>query len=301
MAEGAPFGPGARALDLRASDGARLRGSIASADAGTPRRGLILLFQGRTECLEKYAPVVPLLTGRGFDVASVDWRGQGMSQHFATPRTKGHVGDFAEFQRDVAALLDAVREIEGPRVLLAHSMGGAIGLRALANGLDVCGAVFSSPMWGLAQRGPTEALGRALSWAAVRVGLGKRFALGGDATPYILKGYEGNLLTSDPAQFARYVALLEAHPELGLGGPSWAWARAAYDEMDALRPIRPPVPHLVMAGSEEGVVSLPVLREKMGRELVVLPGGRHESMFEAEAIRTAFWRNVDGFLERIGV
>ncbi|MGF1659660.1 MAG: alpha/beta fold hydrolase [Rubrimonas sp.] len=301
MAEDAPFGPGARLLELRADDGARLRGAIAPASPEAPARGLLLLFQGRTECLEKYAPVVPLLTGRGFTVASVDWRGQGASEHFAKPRSMGHVGDFAEFQRDLAALLGAVGDIAGPRVLLAHSMGGAIALRALERGLDVRGAVFNSPMWGLAQSAPVEALGRVLSRIATRLGMSKRFALGGDATPYILKGYEGNLLTSDAAQFARFVALLEAHPELGLGGPSWGWARAAYDEMDALRPIRPPVPHLVTAGSEEAVVSLPVLRAKMGAELVVLPGGRHETMFETETLRAAFWEHFDGFMARIGV
>ena len=39
----------------------------------------MLLLQGLSEFLEKYAEVAAGLTGRGFEVYSFDWRGQGHS------------------------------------------------------------------------------------------------------------------------------------------------------------------------------------------------------------------------------
>ena len=48
---------------------------------------------------------------RGLSVVSLDWRGQGLSDRLVEPRLKGHVGDFAEFQRDLDTLLTG--EISG--------------------------------------------------------------------------------------------------------------------------------------------------------------------------------------------
>ncbi|PKP62749.1 MAG: alpha/beta hydrolase, partial [Alphaproteobacteria bacterium HGW-Alphaproteobacteria-8] len=132
---------------MTAHDGVRLRGAWLSGGS----RGLVTLLQGRTEFCEKYAGVAADFAARGFDVATLDWRGQGASQRPVGHPRKGHVGDFAEFQRDLAALLASapVAGHGGPRVMLAHSMGGAIGLRALTAGrLQVSAAVFCSPMWG---------------------------------------------------------------------------------------------------------------------------------------------------------
>ena len=60
-----------------APDGTRLRiGHWPSATGGHRR---IVLCHGRTEFLEKYAETIGELTARGFDVWSMDWRGQGAS------------------------------------------------------------------------------------------------------------------------------------------------------------------------------------------------------------------------------
>ena len=46
-----------------------------------------------------------------------------------------------------------------PWRLLAHSMGGTIGLRALTRGVPVAAAVFSAPMWGIRVGRMSDALG----------------------------------------------------------------------------------------------------------------------------------------------
>src|SRR6266849_11164265 len=43
------------------------------------RKGTVCIFQGRIEFIEKYFEIVRDLNARGFAVATLDWRGQGLS------------------------------------------------------------------------------------------------------------------------------------------------------------------------------------------------------------------------------
>ena len=84
MAEALDLPPGGIAWDetltLEASDGVRLRGALwRASDPDGSCRGLVLLLNGRTEFVEKCALPAAALVARGFAVASVDWRGQGLS------------------------------------------------------------------------------------------------------------------------------------------------------------------------------------------------------------------------------
>lgn len=302
MAEG-PLGPGSHAVAFRAADGVALRGAFRPGGG----RGLALLFQGRTEFLEKYAEVAGELAARGFAVASLDWRGQGGSARALTDPRKGHVADFAEFQRDVAALLaaPAVAALGPPRLLVAHSMGGAIALRALLRGaLDPAAVVFCAPMWGLAQGRLVGAAGRALARAAVALGRGGAYAPGGGPVSYAETDPEPNVLTADPEQARRLGALTRAHADLALGGPTLGWLRAAYAEIDALAPLPLGRPAAVALGGEEGVVSQSAICARAARDgltLTEIAGGRHELLFETPARRAALWAAIDACCAARGV
>ena len=128
-AEIADSAPGAEAYWLAASDGVRLRAVVWAGGS----RGTAVVFPGRTEFAEKYGRVAAQLVARGLAVAMIDWRGQGLSDRPPGNAMRGHVEDFRDYQRDVAALLGLVERLEmpGPRYLFAHSMGGCIGLRTL--------------------------------------------------------------------------------------------------------------------------------------------------------------------------
>ncbi len=266
-----------------------------------------MLLQGRTEFLEKHAPVAQALAARGFAVASVDWRGQGGSARALPNPRKGHVETFAAYGLDLDALLSApeIAAAAGPRLMVAHSMGGCVGLRALLRpDPGFAAAVFSAPMWGLAQGRALGRLARGLSRAAVALGLGGRYAPGGGDAPLTAQGFAGNPLTGDGDEFARIAALTAANPALALGGPTWAWVRAAYAEIDALAPARCPVPALVALGGAEGVVSPAAIRRRAARDgmrLVELPGARHEPLFEAPPLRARLWAEIDGFLAERGL
>jgi lysophospholipase len=294
---------GARACWLQASDGMRLR---AVTWAGG-RRGTAVVFPGRTEFAEKYGRVARALVGRGFAVAVVDWRGQGLSDRHPANPMLGHIEDFRDYQRDVAALLDHVDALDlpEPRCLVAHSMGGCIGLRTLLERSDFRGAVFSAPMWRLHMKAATRELTARMTRLAYLAGLGGRLTPGASAEPTALAfDFEGNALTSDRAVFAWCLAQITAHPELALGGPSVQWTSAALQEMArlAIAPL-PTLPVLVLLGGDETVVSSAMIRRQVARmpaaELVELPAARHEIFMEAPAVVAEAWRRIDGFLDAL--
>lgn len=283
----------ARALWVRAPDGADVRLGL----LGEGGRGTVLLFPGRTEFIEKYGPAGRAFAARGYSALAVDWRGQGLTDRFLPDRRTGHIERFDDYQRDVAAMVQAADDLGLPRPwhLVAHSMGGAIGLRAVYSGLPVASAVFSGPMWGI----KLTAFMRPVAWAVTTlsrpVGLGGRVVPTTSPDNYLLAAeFEDNMLTTDREMFAWMQAQLRAHPELALGGPSMAWVNEALREVRALRRMpAPDLPGLCVAGENERIVDLADMRARMARwpggRMVLEPGAEHEVMMERPEVRERFF------------
>ncbi|MDJ1008017.1 MAG: alpha/beta hydrolase [Paracoccaceae bacterium] len=307
--DAAPFrndlaeGPeGGRAVWAGASDGVRLRAG------GWPEgaKGTVLLFTGRTEYIEKYGRMARAFAEAGLATAAVDWRGQGLADRLAGDRNIGHVRRFEDYQRDVAAFLDAVQALKFPRPyhFLGHSMGGAIGLRAISEGLEVRSAVFSAPMWGINLPGWLTPFAGAIIETSHHLGLGLAYAPGTGPRPYPFRqAFKGNELTHDPESYDWLRAHIRGEPGFGLGGPSMNWIREAFAEFRHLRSIADvPCPALAMVGSDEAVVVPGAVHQIVGRwptgRSVTLPGARHEPMMELPAIRADFTeRAIAHFLE----
>lgn len=310
MTAAAPFhadvarGPaGGRAVWLRAADGTRLRLGHWPAAAAASARGTVLVFPGQAEHVEKYGPAAAVLTSAGFEVLAIDWRGQGLSDRPLADL--GHVGDFAEFQQDVAAILAYVAGagLPQPLFLLAHSMGGCIGLRSLMGGLAVAGAVFSAPMWGLHLPPGAAALARPLVALACRLGVARARTPTTTRASYVCAApFAGNRLTGDAEIWHWLGAQLHAHPELALGGPTLGWLAAALREMAALRRLpSPALPCRIALGGAERVVSARAIRARAARwpgaVLDLYPGAEHEVMMETPATRALFHaRMVQAFI-----
>jgi lysophospholipase len=302
--EPAPFladiaeGPaGGRACWLRAADGVRLRACVWPEG----EKGTVLLFPGRTEYIEKYSRPAAELAARGWRSVAIDWRGQGLSARLLDDPAMGHVVHFRDYQKDVAALSEFIvaEDLSGPFFLIAHSMGGAIGLGALHEGLAVRAAAFSAPMWGIHLTARQRPMAWALALAARALGLEHRYAPSTSAASYLAEAdFAGNLLTSDPESWAWMQSHLKAHPELALGGPSIGWLREAlFETRRLMRLPAPDVPALAFLGSEERVVDpRPVIRRMRswprGR-LELVEGARHEIMMERPEIRRRFFDEAD--------
>jgi lysophospholipase len=291
------------ALWMRAPDGCRIR--LAHWARSAPH-GTVLLLPGRTEYIEKYGAAAQALADRGLATLCIDWRGQGLADRLAADARLGHVGDFADYQKDLDVMVQVARSLQMPRpyFLLAHSMGGGIGLRGLHRGLPVQAAVFTGPMWGIKiaphMRPLAEVMGRVLP----QVGLGELLTPGTKIEPYVLsEPFETNSLTGDRAMFDQMRAQVIAHPELALGGPSIAWLGMALRETADLaeRP-SPSTPCLTFLGSEEDIVDVPRIHLRMenwpGGHLRLMQGGRHEVLMESPRQTAPIFDEIAGFFRQ---
>jgi lysophospholipase len=285
--------PGGQAFWVRSEDGTRLRLGL------WPRgeKGTILLFPGRTEHVEKYGRVARDFAAAGYALAAFDWRGQGMADRPRHRRDMGHVVSFDEYREDVAAFRTALEEIgrPGPYWVIGHSMGGAIGLRALHDGLPVRAAAFTGPMWGIRMTPFLRSIAGIVTGLAGPLGLGKTFAP--TTGPWKPMAFDDNPLTTDRDQFDYMFGQLERHPELALGGPSILWVKAALEEARRLMEMpAPDVPALAIVGSEESIVEIPAARARMedwpGGAFHEIPGARHEVMMEAPERRSETLRLI---------
>lgn len=284
--------PGGRAWTAAAEDGTRLR--VATWDAGS--RGTVLIFPGRNEHVEKYGRVARDLARAGWSAAAIDWRGQGHSDRAPGMGDLGHVHAFPDYQKDVAAFLSTVRAagLPEPFHLLAHSMGGAIGLRALHEGLPVAGAAFSAPMWGLQMAAYLRPIARGVTAVGRRAGLGRREVPTGPRESYLaVTPFAANALTTCPDTYAWMVAQARRDPRLALGRPTLQWLHAALADIRSLRRLPPPpVPVLVGIAGEETIVDNLAIRRLAtpwpGARVESYPAARHELMMERAEIRTRF-------------
>lgn len=287
-----------------AQDGVRLRLGL----LGRGDRGTVVILPGRTEFIEKYAAAGRRFAAAGYASVAIDFRGQGLSERLLPDPALGHVGRFADYQLDVAALTDFAAALELPRpwFLLGHSMGGAIGLRAVIEGLPVAGAVFSAPMWGIV-------MPRALVPVAWTLGgLAHLSRRDGWITPMTLRETyarlcdpDDNFLTSDPAMILHLRRMLDAQPGLDLGGPSLPWLYRALAECRALRArAMPPVPTLTALPTEEAIVSAAAIRQMTARwpngTLLEIAGGKHETLMETPERQDRFFAALLAFFDRVG-
>jgi len=301
-----PSGPVVGAF--KGYDGKPLRFAQWPATRG-PRRGTICLFHGRAEFIEKYFETIADLRGRGFAVATFDWRGQGGSFRELPNARKGHVRDFAEYEKDIFRFMKDIvlPDCPPPYYALAHSMGGNILLRhAVRQGSWFDRIVLTAPMLAFADErvGMPQSLARLYAVAGTYTGMSTSYVYGGNDLPEGGEKFETNTLTSDRERWSRNRAVLEVAPELGLGAPTVGWLRAAYKSNAIIthpefaKDVKVPV--MLFAAGKDEIVSTRAIEEfgvrlKVGN-FVLISGCKHEILQERDVFRQRFWAAFDAYL-----
>ncbi len=284
---------GATCVWLTAADGVRIR----AAHWRGGEKGTVLLFPGRTEYIEKYGPAAGEFAARGYAMATLDWRGQGIADRLLDDRAPGHVRCFSDYSRDVDAFMDWIRDQGLPRpfFLIGHSMGGCIGLRAIYDGIPVNAVTFSAPMWGILMQPIVRPVAWGLSWLATVTGQGHRMVPSTSPLTYVLEAdFERNVLTRDPEMWEFMRHQLTAHPDLAIGGPTMRWLYEALKETHALhRMPSPDLPCLTVLGAEERIVHAASIHDRMSRwpgsEFDLVGSAEHELMMEGPETRAKFY------------
>ena len=302
-----------RALTLITPDQRQLRAGIWDLPPATSKRAICVVLNGHTEFLEKYGEVADELRARGFEVVSLDWRGQGASERRAYGNRAGHVGNFEEYDSDLAALLlQVVEPIQRsmptplPLIALAHSMGAHILLRFLHEHKSrfAC-AVVLAPMLDINTGKYSPASVRLITSL---FNLGKpstRFVFGIEERDPLELRFEDNAVTSDRARFESTQSRLRSQPFLRIHGPTFGWLGAAFRSMRRMRrksfAEEITTPLLVFGAGRDRVVRTEAVRafaEKLpNARYVEIEDAEHEILMETDSIRSRFWKEFDAFVD----
>jgi lysophospholipase len=304
LVPGNPPPKGAEIVWFKGTGGRALRACVAPALAPDTPRGTAIVCPGRTEFIEKYFEVGHELQAMGFAVVILDWPGQGLSERLLDDTKKGHIDRFETFMGALANGLEALDDrLPRPYVSLAHSMGGAIALAAIAQGLvKVDAAAFSAPMWGI----KSKFLGmRYLVWAMRATGRSGDYAV----QPGPPETFETNIVTHDRKHWQLQRDLVDARPELDLGPVTWGWLGASLDILATFTKARTlssvTIPVFVASASEEQLVDnsthTAVCKRLPDCEHVLVEGAMHEILMETDDKRAEFWEGFQRLLKRADI
>ncbi len=299
-----PVPDGAVTGVLKTPDGVSIRFARWPPPPG--RKGTVCIFNGRTEFIEKYFEVARELRGRGFAVATIDWRGQGLSGRELRDPRKGHISNFAKYGIDLETFMREIvlPDCPPPLFALANSMGAAVMMCAAALGRRWFDRmVLCAPMIRLTNIPVLPAVPALIRTMRV-AGFGSAYVPGGGPASKATGRFLDNNVTSDPVRHARTAAIIEAEPALALGAPTVAWLDSAFRVMaEFANPVFPAKlrqPMLIVASGRDQLVSTAAIEDfgsrlRVGSHLI-LPGAKHEVLMEQDVFRGQFWAAFDAFV-----
>ncbi|MCF6269476.1 MAG: alpha/beta fold hydrolase [Melioribacteraceae bacterium] len=259
-------------------------------NSNTEEKGAILISDGRTEAVVKYKEAIFDLFMNGYSVYIHDHRGQGFSGRMISDSDMGFVDEFQNYIDDMKQFYNSilVPNNHKNKYLLAHSMGGAIGVIYLEqHPNDFKAAAFSSPMLGFSF--PTCVVVGMLS------GEEPEYARGNTNYENGIEPFLENTLTNSEIRYNRMLEVFEKYPKAKLGGASYQWVSKScnvFDDIfDNCEKIR--IPLILFSGGEEEIVD-PSAHNKFIEKLIdnghnakgyFVAGAKHELFIEKDAIR----------------
>jgi len=281
----------------------------AAPGTGQGPRGSLLFVPGRADYYEKYAETLDLWHRQGWRVTALDWRWQaGSGRYYADPRIGG-VDDFSTWINDLASFWGQWATTgAGPHVLVGHSMGGHLALRAVADGgVRPDALVLSAPMLGFVTPIPSWLQG-AFGRLMCRIGDPARPAWSSGERPGDTARTRRLALTHDPDRYADELWWRGQRPALDMGPASWDWVRRSSESMQhlampgLLESVCMPVQ--ILAARHDMLVSWPAIRRAAGRlpNVEMVDFGReaaHELLREADPVRDRVLSAIENFLSRV--
>lgn len=271
-------------------------------------KGTIILQSGRTEFIEKYYEVVSEFIERGYAVAMMDWRGQGLSSRISKDIRIGHIDKFETYDQDFIKVMNECfkEKCPPPFIGFGHSMGGCLLASYLIseqNYLDKC--ILCAPM--------ISVRANALSRRLVKI-LGVLDVFGFGSFPmqkpswnekqgWQEESFEDNALTTDEDRFKRTFHLLEKFPELGVKGITVGWLKHALKRTNDFKQINwrdeLQTPLLLLDATQDKLVNSQLNKTLLSQSdltTVVSIEAQHEIMMEQDQFREEAWEAIDNFL-----
>jgi lysophospholipase len=199
-------------------------------------KALIVIAEGRTETAEEYFELIRDFNTKGYACAIMDWQGQGESYRHNDDNSRHHSVGFEQDISDFDEFLGHLHHIDLPKILLAHSMGGNITLRYLADHPDAFQCAYMiAPMLGLNPKRIIKYMAKAILNAASKFGWFNRHALGQSQWTPAFANIAKHKISSDPIRREKQIHLFKNNPALRCGGVTFGWLNEALKSIAILQ------------------------------------------------------------------
>ena len=297
--------PGGNAYFFPINEKDKLRIAFWNLDS---EKGTIILQSGRTEFIEKYYEVISEFVERGFAVAMMDWRGQGLSSRKASNKKIGHIDKFETYDKDLVRVINECfkSKCPGPFIGFGHSMGGCLMASYFISSENILSkCILCAPM--------VSVRANAVSRRAINLlGIFENFGLGSfpmqkplwdEDSGWKEEPFLENALTTDEHRFNKTFEFLSQFPDLGIKGVTVGWLKHAlkrtndFRSLDWSSAIKKPI--LLLDATNDKLVNSSLNKKLLGQSeftTIISIESEHEIMMEKDEIREKAWRAIDQFL-----
>ncbi|MGS0497829.1 MULTISPECIES: alpha/beta fold hydrolase [unclassified Pseudoalteromonas] len=255
-------------------------------------KAAIVISSGRIEGLDKYQELIWELFKNNYAVFIVDHQGQGRSYRALANPHKGFVNKFTDYADDLALFDSQIVNTlyQGKKVMLGHSMGGAIAVDFLTRFKHNYSGVFlSAPMFDIYTKGTPKPLAKLAARTACLLGFNQCYALG--QTDYLAYDFLNNDLTSSEVRYQLFRQTYQSDSILQLGGVTYGWLNAAFGFMATLEQQQLTLPVFIASAENDTVVDnqaqIALVHRQNNAVLQTFAGAKHELLFEQDTIRQA--------------
>lgn len=275
-----------------------------------PPSAVVVCLGGLSEFSEKYYELAHDMLDRGYAFWFIDWQYQGRSGRLKKTPQRRHSDGFDKDVSDLHKLVadyikpSSVHPDRGriPLIMIAHSMGGTIGLKFLSKYPKFFdGAAFSAPFMGIYNfTWPLRLLATAI-YPILPI-VGKLYVFGGrDWCESSRKNDGTDKFSHDAVRDAVHNAWSKADPGLQVGGVTFGWVIKALKccaqltMSDISKSINIPV--LIALAGEDTIVDNDPARTFAANlprgEVLEIEGAHHEILMEDNRYRDLFLAAFD--------
>jgi len=281
--------------------------------SGAAATAVVVCLPGLSEFSEKYYEVARDMLSRGYAFWCIDWQYQGrsgrMSRYPQRRHSDGIGTDLDDLHRLITDYIKPASVHPGrgrtPLIMLAHSMGGGIGLRYLVEHPGVfSAAAFNAPLLGIYNFSKLQ------GWAAKILSalpvVNRLYVPGGkDWNDARRKGDGSEIFSSDPSRDYLHSAWSKADPALQIGDPTIRWVAETLKSFAVLQlPGKLEsiaIPTLFAIAGKDTIVDNAAIQAASARihnsRLLELTESRHEILVEQDAYRNAFFDGFDKMIK----
>ncbi|GAA80066.1 alpha/beta fold hydrolase [Pseudoalteromonas sp. BSi20495] len=266
----------------------------------------IVISSGRIEGLEKYKELLWELYNNNYAVFIIDHQGQGRSYRHLKNKHKGYVKRFEDYAADLHLFNKEVVDNywQGKKVLVSHSMGGAIAFDYLAHFEHAfSGAFLSAPMLDIYTKGTPKPLAKLVASTATLLGFQYSYALG--QTDYTPDEFAINTLTSSPIRYELFRKAYKQEPKLQLGGVTYGWLHTTFAFISSVNKLTVNIPLYIASAQNDEIVDNSAQYKLANRHentiLESFADAKHELFFERDEIRQPLLKSLYQFCESVTI